>query len=96
VPAIVGAALLFMAIGQAVAALVEKPETVNVIAQVIYFPLMFLGNQFTDPYRRTNPLVVSLSRMYAPIARYRVRNLDVRLPFESRLVRSLGVFGRQG
>ena len=72
-----------------------EPETRRLVRD-LDFPLMFLGNQFTDPYRRTNPLVVSLSRMYAPIARYRVRNLDVRLPFESRLVRSLGVFGRQG
>ena len=56
---------------------------------------MFLGDQFTDPYRGTNPVVVSLGRLYAPLARYRVRNLDVRLPIESRLVHSLGLFGRQ-
>jgi len=60
------------------------------------FPLMFLGDQFTAPYRATNKVVVSLSRLYAPVARYRVRHLDVRLPIESRLARTLGVFGRQG
>jgi radical SAM superfamily enzyme YgiQ (UPF0313 family) len=59
------------------------------------FPLMFLGQQFTAPYRRTHPLVVSLGRLYAPVARYRVRHMDVRLPIESKLVKSLGWFGRQ-
>jgi radical SAM superfamily enzyme YgiQ (UPF0313 family) len=72
-----------------------EPETRRLVRD-LDFPLMFLGSQFTDPYRGTNKLVVSLSRLYAPLARYRVRNLDVRLPLESRLVKSLGVFGRQG
>ncbi len=71
-----------------------EPETRRLVRD-LDFPLMFLGDQFTDPYRGTNPVVVSLSRLYAPLARYRVRNLDVRFPLESRLVRSLGVFGRQ-
>ena len=42
-PAILVGAVFFMACGQAVAALVQKSESVNIIAQVIYFPLMFLG-----------------------------------------------------
>jgi len=29
------------------------------------------------------------------MAQYRARNLDVRLPVEARLVRALGLFGRQ-
>jgi radical SAM superfamily enzyme YgiQ (UPF0313 family) len=72
-----------------------EPDTRRLVRD-LDFPLMFLGNQFTAPYRATNKVVVSLSRLYAPVARYRVRHLDVRLPFESRLVRTLGVFGRQG
>jgi ABC-2 type transport system permease protein len=44
IPAVVLGALLFMAFGQALAALVQKVDTVNIIGQVIYFPLMFLGN----------------------------------------------------
>lgn len=71
-----------------------EPETRRLVRD-LDFPLMFLGDQFTDPYRGTNPVVVSLGRLYAPLARYRVRNLDVRLPLESRLVHSLGLFGRQ-
>ncbi|HET7078561.1 MAG TPA: ABC transporter permease [Chloroflexia bacterium] len=46
IPAVVLGALLFMAFGQALAALVQKVDTVNIIGQVIYFPLMFLGNIF--------------------------------------------------
>jgi len=56
---------------------------------------MFLGTNFTSPYRKTNPVVVSLAKLYAPVARYRVRNLDVRLPVESKVVKALGLFGRQ-
>ncbi len=60
------------------------------------FPLMFLGKgHFVTPYKQTNPFVVSLSRLYYPIARYRVTNLDVRLPIETKLVKALGLFGRQ-
>lgn len=69
------------------------PETKRLVEN-LDFPLMFLGENFTHPYRKTNPLVISLGRLYAPVARYRVRNLDVRFPLESKLVRSLGLFGR--
>jgi len=71
-----------------------EPETKRLVED-LDFPLMFLGEQFTNPYRRTNPLVVSMSRLYAPLARYRVRHLDVRLPIESRLAKTLGIFARQ-
>jgi ABC-2 type transport system permease protein len=43
VPGIVLGAVLFMAMGVAVAATVSKTETVQVAAQALYFPLMFLG-----------------------------------------------------
>ena len=60
------------------------------------FPLMFLGrNRFVTPYKKTNRLVVGLSRLYHPLAQYRLRNLDVRVPIETRLVKALGLFGRQ-
>jgi len=42
-PAVIIGAVLFMAMGQAVAAVVSKVTTVEVVAQVINFPLMFLG-----------------------------------------------------
>ncbi len=60
------------------------------------FPLMFLGKgHFVTPYKKTNPLVVALSRLYYPIARYRVTNLDARFPIETALIRAVGLFGRQ-
>jgi len=60
------------------------------------FPLMFLGTNFVGSYKKTNPLVAALARLYQPVARYRVTHLDARFPIEMRLVRSLGLFGRQG
>jgi radical SAM superfamily enzyme YgiQ (UPF0313 family) len=71
-----------------------EPETRRLVEN-LDFLLMFLGSQFTNPYRATRRVVVSLSRLYAPVARSRVRHLDVRFPIESKLARSLGVFGRQ-
>jgi radical SAM superfamily enzyme YgiQ (UPF0313 family) len=60
------------------------------------FPLMFLGKgHFVTPYKKTNQLVVWLSRLYYPVANYRIRRLEPRFAIESRLVRSLGFFGRQ-
>jgi radical SAM superfamily enzyme YgiQ (UPF0313 family) len=60
------------------------------------FPLMFLGSNFVNPHRRTNPAVVALARLYAPVARYRVRHLDGRFPIESHVAKRLGLFARQG
>jgi radical SAM superfamily enzyme YgiQ (UPF0313 family) len=66
------------------------------LVDALDFPLMFLGKgHFVTPYKRTNPLAVLLARMYYPLARHRVTTLDVRFPIETRLARSLGVFGRQ-
>jgi hypothetical protein len=60
------------------------------------FPLMFLGKgHFVTPYKKTSPFVVALSRLYYPIARYRIRKLDARFPVETKLVKALGLFGRQ-
>jgi anaerobic magnesium-protoporphyrin IX monomethyl ester cyclase len=60
------------------------------------FPLMFLGKgHFVNPYKKTNPIVVGLSRLYYPVARYRVKHLDARFPIETKLVKALGFFGRQ-
>jgi ABC-2 type transport system permease protein len=47
IPAVVFVAVTFMAMGTAVAALVSKTKTVEVVAQVINVPLMFLGGLWT-------------------------------------------------
>lgn len=60
------------------------------------FPLMFLGKgHFVTPYKKTNPIVSGLSKLYYPVARRRVTRLDVRFPIETKLVKALGFFGRQ-
>lgn len=71
------------------------PETKRLIEN-LDFPLMFLGENFTNPYRKTNPLVVGLAKLYSPLAKYRVKNMDVRFPIESKMVKALGLFARQG
>ena len=59
-------------------------------------PLMFLGKgHFVNPYKKTNPLVVALARLYYPVARYRVKHLNGRIPIETKVVKALGLFGRQ-
>jgi len=60
------------------------------------FPLMFLGKgHFVSPYKKTNPVVVGLSKLYYPVARYRVKHLQGRFPIETKLVKRFGLFGRQ-
>ena len=60
------------------------------------FPLMSLRKgHFVTPYKKTNPIVVGLSKLYYPIARYRVSHLEGRFPIETKLVKTLGLFGRQ-
>lgn len=71
------------------------PETRKLI-EGLDFPLMFLGKgHFVIPYKKTNPMVVALGRLYHPIAMYRIKHLDVRFPIETKVVKALGLFGRQ-
>ncbi|HJX33934.1 MAG TPA: radical SAM protein, partial [Desulfatiglandales bacterium] len=57
-------------------------------------PLMFAWGGH-DSYKKTSPIVVGLSRLYAPVARYRVTHLDARFPIETKMLKALGLFGRQ-
>lgn len=56
------------------------------------FPLMFLGTNHR--FKKTHPIVKGLGKLYLPLAKYRVHNLDVRFPIETHAVRALGLFGR--
>jgi radical SAM superfamily enzyme YgiQ (UPF0313 family) len=72
------------------------PPATKKMITALDFPLMFLGKgHFVNPYKKTNPLVVALAKLYYPVARYRVTNLETRWPIESTLVKSMGLFGRQ-
>jgi radical SAM superfamily enzyme YgiQ (UPF0313 family) len=60
------------------------------------FSLMLLGKKyFAKSYKKTNPLVVRLSKLYYPIARYRVKHLNAHFPIETKIIKALGLFGRQ-
>ena len=70
--------------------------TTRRLAEGLDLPLMFLGKRrFVTPYKKTNLLAVGLSRLYYPLAQYRVKHLDVRFPVETKLIKALGLFGRQ-
>lgn len=71
------------------------PPATKRLIENLDLPLMFLGAQFVRPYRRTRSVVVALGTLYAPIARYRVRHMDVRFPIESKLAKRFGLFARQ-
>jgi anaerobic magnesium-protoporphyrin IX monomethyl ester cyclase len=71
------------------------PPATKRLIENLDFPLMFLGSNFVSPYRKTRGMVVTLAKLYSPIARYRVRNMDARFPIESRIVKRLGLFARQ-
>jgi anaerobic magnesium-protoporphyrin IX monomethyl ester cyclase len=71
-----------------------SPETKSLVEN-LDLPLMFLGEHFTDSYRKTNSIISALGKLYSPVALYRVKNMDVRFPLESKIVKSLGLFARQ-
>jgi radical SAM superfamily enzyme YgiQ (UPF0313 family) len=71
------------------------PEMKEMI-KALDVPLMFLGKgHFVTPYKKTNPFIVGLARLYYPLARYRVKHLNTRFPIETKVVKALGLFGRQ-
>jgi anaerobic magnesium-protoporphyrin IX monomethyl ester cyclase len=67
-------------------------ETKRLI-EALDFPLMFIGKGHF--YKKTNRIVSWLSRLYHPLAEYRITHMDPRLSIETKLVKSLGLFGRQ-
>ena len=72
------------------------PSETKKLVEALDFPLMFLGKgHFVSPYKKTNPLVVGLAKLYYPLARYRVTHLCGRWPIETKVVKALGLFGRQ-
>ena len=66
IPSVVLGAVMFMAMGQAVAAMVSKAKTVVVAAQVINVPLMFLGGLWT-PMNQMPDELLAVSK-YLPSA----------------------------
>ena len=69
------------------------PEKTKELISGLDFPLMFMGTNFS--YKATNPVVKALAKLYYPLARYRVEHLNAGFPIETKVVKSLGLFGRQ-
>jgi radical SAM superfamily enzyme YgiQ (UPF0313 family) len=72
-----------------------EPELASLI-EGLDFPLKFMGKGYVDmPETSSNPLVLALSRLYYPLARYRVLHKDTRFPLDTRIANALGFFGRR-
>jgi radical SAM superfamily enzyme YgiQ (UPF0313 family) len=69
------------------------PMRTKRLISALDLPLMFMGKG--HPYKKTNPMVVGLSKLYAPVARYRVKHLDSRFPIETKAAKALKLYGRQ-
>jgi len=63
------------------------------LVEALDFPLMFMGKGHF--YKKTNPVVKGLARLYHPVAEYRTSRMDPRFPIETRIVKGLGLFGRE-
>jgi radical SAM superfamily enzyme YgiQ (UPF0313 family) len=68
------------------------PGTKRLVAG-LDLPLMFMGTNFS--YKKTNPIVRGLARLYLPLARYRVEHLNAYFPLETKVLKGLGLYGRQ-
>ena len=53
---------------------------------------MFMGKGHF--YKKTHPVVIGLAKFYHPIARYRIKHLNAHFPIETKIVKTLGLFGR--
>ncbi len=88
IPVIVLGAIVFMAMGLAIAGPVRKAETVNVISQVINFPLLFLGG-LAIPLSTLPPMLQTIgqwlpSALLADLVRAPMlagMNVEMNLPF---------------
>ena len=69
------------------------PQKTKRLIAGLDLPLMMMGKGHW--YKKTNAVAVGLSRLYHPLAEYRTRHLDARFPIETKLLRALGLFGRQ-
>ncbi len=66
------------------------------LIEMIDFCNFFVGKRhYLKPYEKTNPLVVLLSNLYAPLARKRVEKLFYRFPVEVKLAKYFGLYAKQ-
>jgi radical SAM superfamily enzyme YgiQ (UPF0313 family) len=72
------------------------PAEVRRLVEMLDFCGFFIGREgYLQSGDNANPAVRWLSRGYAPVARWRIRNLEGRFPLEIRLARALGLYASQ-
>ncbi len=66
------------------------------LIEVLDFCAFFVGKKtFLQPYKKTHPLVIFLSNLYAPIAEKRVKNFYYRFPIEVKLAKFFRIYAKQ-
>lgn len=69
-------------------------DRVRKAVEMLDFCSFFVGERtLVSPYKQTSALVTAAARIYAPIARARVKNLFYHLPLEVRAAKKLGFYG---
>ncbi len=67
----------------------------KVIRMLHFAALLAEKNNFLNPYKKTNPVVVLLAMLYYPIARKRVEKMYYRFPVELKVAEWLGWYPKQ-
>ncbi len=73
------------------------PAHMHGLIEMLDFCSFFVGDSsYLKPFKRTNPVVVLMANLYAPLARKRVETFTWRWPVEIRVAKMLGLYGKQG
>jgi radical SAM superfamily enzyme YgiQ (UPF0313 family) len=73
----------------------QDKKTRQLVAMLDFCSFFVGSRSYRQPFKKTNNWVIFLSRLYAPLARLRVRNLFARLPLEVKLAKLFGLYGKQ-
>jgi hypothetical protein len=66
------------------------------LVEVLDFCAFLMGPRpFLQPYEKTDPIVSLLSRIYAPVARTRIKHFWDRFPIEIKLAKFFRLYARQ-
>jgi len=71
-------------------------EKMRHLIEVLDFCAFLMGPRpFLQPYEKTDPIVSLLSKVYAPLARMRIKHFWDRFPIEMKLAKFLGLYAKQ-
>ena len=65
------------------------PETKKLLTVMNYALMCSKHDNALGGFKRQDAVSILFTKLYAPLAQYRVRNMDVRFPFEVKLIRAL-------